>query len=500
MTDPLTWTLTEAARAIREKAISARELTESCLAQIATHDGDIKAFLRVDNERALANADWADDAVAAGKALGPLHGVPLAHKDQFERAGWVSTCASKTREGIVSERTATLLARLDAAGALDLGTLNMSEFAFHVWGFNPFLGPPRNPWASSRIAGASSGGSAAALAARMVFGALGSDSGGSVRHPAALSGVVGLLPTHGRLSRHGMLGSSTTLDAPGPMARTVADVACLLGVLAGHDPSDQLSSEHPAPDYPARLDVPLAGRTIGVAGDALITDLPGDLQDAYNASVSVFKALGAKTVVLELDKLEPLSAVAAMVFASEAGANHAPALRERGDDIEPQIRERLLQGFAYPAAASIAAVNDRASHTRAFVETAFTEVELLVLPAATDVAPRAEDVLGSISPLTTKLDPGYFMRAFNYLGLPVLAVPCGFSRIGSSADSPQGLPVAFQLVGRPFAEAALLNAGHLFQRETGIHHIVPAMSMRGDAAAPVTGGDEPNLFSNPSGR
>ncbi len=496
MTDPLTWTLTEAAAAIRDKSISARELTKASLARIAAYDGNIKAFIRVDGECALNAADRADRELAAGIPVGPLHGVPLAHKDQFERAGRVSSCASKSREGIVSERTATLLTRLDAAGAIDLGALNMSEFAFHVWGLNPLLGPPRNPWDPNRIAGASSGGSAAALAARMVFGALGSDSGGSIRHPAALSGVVGLLPTHGRLSRHGMLGSSATVDAPGPMARAVADVARLLSVLAGPDSADPGCSSHPTRDYEAVLETTIAGCRIGIADDALIADLPADLRDAYLAAIQVFGALGADTVAVDLIELEPLSAVAVMVFASEAAATHTQALREHGDDIEPQVRERLLQGFAYPAAAYIEAVNARSAEARRFVATVLGEAEALLLPAATDVAPRADDVLDGIPPLATKLDPGYFMRAFNYLGLPALAVPCGFSDNASSQDSPQGLPIAFQLVGRPFAEATLLNLGHLFQRETGIQRIVPA-GFAGDGDAAPADEVEPDLFSNP---
>ena len=461
MTEPLDWTLTEAADAIRSKKISSRELTDACLTRIAVRDPQLKAFIRIDSARARDAADAADAALAAGSPSGPLHGVPLAHKDQYERAGQASTCGSLTRDGAISTRTATCLARLDQAGALDLGTLNMSEFAFHIWGFNRLLGPPRNPWDFERLAGASSGGSAAALAARMIFGSMGSDSGGSIRFPAAMSGVVGLLPTPGRLSRHGMLGSSRTVDGPGPMARTVEDCALLLGELAGHDPADSLSSRHPVGAYRRALDRSIKGKTVGRVSDALLTDLPPDLREGYLAAARQFETLGARLIEIELPAFEALSAVAALVFASEAAATHARAMRDRGGDIEPQIRERLLQGYAYPAAAYIEAINARAGCTRAFVHAVLSAADMLLVPSVPDIAPRLADVMRGPPPLATPLEPGYFMRAFNYLGLPALAVPCGFTR--------EGLPMGFQLVGRPFAEAVLLNFGHLYQRETDFH-------------------------------
>ena len=468
--DPLDWTLVEAAAAIRGKQISSRELTEASLARIGVRDPALKAFIRLDAERALASADRADAALATGNPTGPLHGVPLAHKDQFERAGFESTCGSLTRghlrEPIISTRTATGLARLDAAGALDLGTLNMSEFAFHIWGFNRLLGPPRNPWDRDRIAGASSGGSAAALAGRMIFASIGSDSGGSIRFPAAMSGVVGLLPTHGRLSRYGMLGSSRTVDGPGPMARTVADCALLLGLLAGQDPADPWSSAEPVDDYLATLETPIAGRSFGIVTEILLEHLPADLSAAYLGAIEIFKSQGAEIVEIDVSQFEPLSAVAGMVFACEAAATHAHALRTHGDDMEPQIRERLLQGFAYPAAAYIEAINARAACTRQFVATTFDTADIMLLPAVPGVTPRLADVIdGDMPPLARPLEPGYFMRAFNYLGLPSLSVPCGFSGAG--------MPIGMQLVGRPFAEAALFNYGHVFQRETDFHLKIP---------------------------
>jgi aspartyl-tRNA(Asn)/glutamyl-tRNA(Gln) amidotransferase subunit A len=465
MSEPSAWTLVEAAAAIRTKQVSSRELTEVCLGRIAAHDPQLKAFIRIDGDAALTAAEKADADLAAGTVRGPLHGVPLAHKDQFERDGQISTCGSKTRNGVRSTKTATCLTRLDAAGALDLGTLNMSEFAFHIWGFNRLLGPPHNPWDVDRIAGASSGGSAAALAARLIFGSIGSDSGGSIRFPAAMSGVVGLLPTHGRLSRHRMLGSSRTVDAPGPMARTVADCAVLLGLLAGPDAADPWSSHHPVADYGSQLEAPIAGKTIGVVGDALLGKLPPDLRAAYQAAAQTYAALGASLIEIDLVDFEPLSALAALVFASEAAATHARALRTHGDDMEPQIRERLLQGFAYPAAAYIEAVNARANRTRSFVNEVYANAGILLLPSVPDVAPRLADVVAGTPPIATPLEPGYFMRAINYLGLPALAVPCGFSG--------EGLPMGFQLVGRPFAEGTLLNFGHVFQCETDFHKKIP---------------------------
>ena len=233
------------ATALRDGAVSARALTEAALARIGNVDGRLRAFLHVERDAALARADVLDRARKAGAPLGPLHGVPLARKDLFDRAGEIASCGAARWANRRARETATCLARLDAAGAIDLGGLNMSEYAFHPHGLNSVTEPARNPWDLARIAGGSSGGSAAALAARLIFGSMGSDSGGSIRHPAALCGVVGLLPTRGRVSRHGMMRSSPSLDAAGPMARTVRDCAALFAVVAGSDPTDPTTAERP---------------------------------------------------------------------------------------------------------------------------------------------------------------------------------------------------------------------------------------------------------------
>ena len=251
MTSPAELSLCEAAERIRSRELSSREVTAACVERIEHHAGDLNCFIRFDAEEAFAQADAADRALAAGEPAGPLHGVPLAHKDMFYRAGVVCTCGSKIRRDFVPDRTATVLARLDAAGALDIGGLNLSEFAHGPTGHNAHFGACRNPWNLAHISGGSSSGSGSSVAARLVFGALGSDTGGSVRLPAAANGLVGIKPTQTRVSRHAMMGLSFSLDNAGPLTRTVRDAARLLGVIAGHDPEDATSSAMPVPDYEA---------------------------------------------------------------------------------------------------------------------------------------------------------------------------------------------------------------------------------------------------------
>ncbi|MEQ8695452.1 MAG: amidase, partial [Bauldia litoralis] len=296
MDDLLDGRLVDAAAAVRDRAVSATELTRACLDRIADRDAAIGAFLHVEADAALAAAGRADAADREGAPLGPLHGVPVARKDLFDRKGQIATCGAWMLRDRRAEQTATVLARLDTAGAIDLGGLTLSEFAFHVHGANRLGGPPRNPWDRERIAGGSSGGSAAALAARLVFGSMGSDSGGSIRSPAALCGVVGLVPTAGRVSRSGMMISSPTLDVAGPMARCVRDTARLFDAVAGHDRADPGSDRRGAPHAEARLDQSVGAVTVAVPAARLLETLTPCAREAVERADDRFREFGWETV------------------------------------------------------------------------------------------------------------------------------------------------------------------------------------------------------------
>ena len=452
--DPCELTLVAAARALQQGALSSLELTEACLARIAARDSELRAFITLEPERALQAAEAADAGFQRRRelgALGPLHGVPLAHKDLFCRAGRPTTCGSKLWTDFVPDYSASLLEFLEAAGAIDLGSLNMSEFAFHPDGMNVLVGPARNPWNPSHVAGGSSGGSAAALAAGFVFGSLGSDSGGSIRSPAALNGVVGLLPSFGRLRRRGMVVSSASLDGPGPMGRTAADCALLFAVLVGTAPAPPLA---------------LAGQRLGVPPPATLTELPEALGTALGTSIAACTEAGAKIIEVELPDLASLNTLAGIIFACEVAATHADSLRQRAADFTPAVRERLLIGFGFTASDYLQAVEARSAAQAHFLARAFAEVDTLLLPSAPDVAPKLADVearaaepvlSGAAFDLATPADAGYFTRAINYLGLPSLALPCGTSN---------GLPLGFQLVGRPNADENLLGLGQAFEALT----------------------------------
>ncbi len=292
------WSLTDTADAIRDKRVSSRELVEACLARIDRLQPTLNCFISLDAERALAGADAADAAVARGDATGPLHGVPLAHKDMYYRKGIVCTCGSKIRREFVPDRTATVLERLTAAGALNLGGLNMAEFAVGPTGHNVHWGDCHNPWNPAHITGGSSSGSGSAVAGRLVFGALGSDTGGSVRLPSTMCGLVGIEPTQTRVSRYGIMGLSFSLDNVGPLTRTARDCARVLGVIAGHDPKDPTSSAMPVPDYEAELDGGISGLRVGVPGNYYYDGADDEVRALMKASLEQLEELGARVVGL----------------------------------------------------------------------------------------------------------------------------------------------------------------------------------------------------------
>jgi aspartyl-tRNA(Asn)/glutamyl-tRNA(Gln) amidotransferase subunit A len=462
-------TLVEVAARIRTRELSALEVLEAVLARAEAVNPKLNAFLRIDADLARDAARLADAELAKGRLRGPLHGVPMAHKDMFYRAGVPASCGSKIKGDRPEKMTAAALSRLDAAGAIQFGVLHMAEFAYSPTGHNAHFGHCRNPWHLERITGGSSSGSGAAVAARATYAALGSDTGGSIRLPAAFNGITGLKVTYGRVSRAGAMPLSFSLDTVGPLARSAADCALLLSVLAGHDPRDPTSSVEPAPDYVARLALPVRGLRVGVAMNFFTDDVEPGVGAALTESLKALESLGCEIVPVTLPDLRPMDVAGAQVLAAEAASLHGPWLRTRPDDYSPQVRARLERGLALPATKYIDALRYRGPALAAFAETVFAKVDVLHAPVAPIATPTiAEtDVGGSPNMDRTLGLLTRFTRPINFLGLPALTLPAGFLE--------SGLPVGMQLIGRPFAEDVMLRLGHAFQQATDWHQRAPAL-------------------------
>ena len=466
MSDPTALTLREAAADIAQGRLRAEALLEACLERIERWQPELNCFIRVTEEKARRRAREADKAVKAGHRLGPLHGVPLAHKDMFYRAGDVCSCGSKIRSAFVPDHTATALTRLDAAGAIEVGRLNMAEFAMGPTGHNDHFGRCRNPWKRAYISGGSSSGSGAAVAASLVFGALGSDTGGSVRLPAAACGVVGIKPTQGRVSRYGAMPLSSSLDCIGVLARNVADCARLLSVIAGADEHDMLASGRDVPDYEGALHGAadagsLTGVTVGVPDRYYFDDIDDEVADLLAASRAVLEARGAKIIDVPIADHGAFSDLASALLTSEGATLHLPWLRDRPQDYSPQIRARLLPGLAVPATLYLQAQQARGRLLGELLRETFSKCDMLHVPVLKRSVPTAAetDVGASASMAGVLAQIVAATRPINYLGLPALAVPIGFTR--------NGLPQAMQLIARPFREALLFRVGGAYEATAG---------------------------------
>jgi len=470
VTSPAEFSLCEAAERIRSREISSREVTAACTERIERHAGALNCFIRFDAEEALAQADAADRTLAAGEPVGPLHGVPLAHKDMFYRAGVVCSCGSKIRRDFVPDRTATVLRRLDAAGALDIGGLNLSEFAHGPTGHNAHFGACRNPWNLAHIPGGSSSGSGSSVAARLVFGALGSDTGGSIRLPAAANGLVGIKPTQTRVSRHAMMGISFSLDNAGPLARTVRDAARLLGVVAGHDPQDATSSPLPVPDYEAATEAPdIQGLRVGVPRNYYHDTVAAEVKTLLDASLREIEGLGAEIVEVTVPHHEHIAHLQHIVQTSEAAALHADWLAGRADDYGPQVRARIVPGLAMPASWYLRTLQLRPRLVADFVEQVFGKCDVLHLPVFPMPVPTIEETDVGASRAFARVIAGIVRCTLplNFLTCPSIVVPCGFTA--------SGLPCSFQLAGRPFDEATLCRAAAAYEAVTDFPARVPEL-------------------------
>jgi len=455
--DPALLGLVEAARAVAQGKLTSQALTEACLDRIARWQPKTNAFIKLEADAALKGAKAADRARKRGAKPGPLAGVPLAHKDMYYRAGKESSCGSAIRRHWKATETSTALQRLDTAGALDLGRLNMAEFAFGPTGHNYHYGHARNPWNVDRITGGSSSGSAAAVAARMVFGALGSDTGGSIRQPAHYCGLVGMKPTWGRVSRAACMPLSYSLDTVGPLTRRVEDSALLLQLLAGADPRDPTASTLPVDDYlRAARSGAVRGLKLAVPRQYFWDKLNKPGAALLEQCLSVFAKLGVRIVEMTPPDMDAVTAAANVIVSAEAAALHGNWLRTRPSLYSDQVRARLENGLALSAVDYVDAQRWRSEAVAGFLK-AMNGADVVFAPVAdrpaptiaeTDVAgkPEAGKVIATLTRLT---------RPINYLGLPAMTVPAGFVR--------GGLPIGFQLIGQPFGEATLYRLAGAFE-------------------------------------
>jgi aspartyl-tRNA(Asn)/glutamyl-tRNA(Gln) amidotransferase subunit A len=466
--EPALMSLASVARAIAERKVSSREVTRSCLQRIAEWQPRLNAFMTIEEEAALAAADAADAALAKGDSRGVLHGVPLAHKDMYYEAGKVVTCGSRIRRDFVAKTTATALQRLKDAGTVRLGSLQMVEFAYGPTGHNVHYGAVHNPWNVEHITGGSSSGSGSAVAARLTFAALGSDTGGSIRMPAHFCGVTGLKTTVGRVSRAGAMPLSQSLDTVGPLAQTVEDCALLLSVMAGADPEDPTASTLPVPDYLAATRGSIKGLKIGVPTTFYVDDLDAEVARVLDETIAVLKKQGAEIVQVELPDQRQLTAACQLVLAAEAAAFHKRWMIERPQDYGPQVLMRLQNGLAIPAVSYLEAMRWRGPALAAYLA-AVSGTDAVLAPVAPVPAPTiAESDVGNSDGAEAVIQRlTRFTRPVNYLGLPSLSIPTGFTR--------NGLPVGMQLIGRAFDEATLLQIGAAFQRATDFHSRVPGL-------------------------
>jgi aspartyl-tRNA(Asn)/glutamyl-tRNA(Gln) amidotransferase subunit A len=466
--EPALMSLTAVAKAIADKRVSSREVTQSCLDRIAKWNPKINAFMAIEADDALKAADAADTALAKGGPKGALHGVPLAHKDMYYDKGKVVTCGSKIRKDFVATTTSTALQRLKDAGTVRLGSLQMVEFAYGPTGHNPHYGAVRNPWNTDHITGGSSSGSGSAVAARLTFAALGSDTGGSIRMPAHFCGITGLKTTVGLISRAGAMPLSWTLDTVGPLAQTVEDCALLTGLMAGADAEDPTASDLPVPNYMAAAREPIKGLKIGVPTTFYVDDLDAEVARVLDETLATLKKEGAEVVKVELPDQRQLSAACQLVLATEAASLHKRWMIERPQDYGAQVLMRLQNGLAIPAVSYLEAMRWRGPALAAYLA-AVEGTDAVIAPVAPmPAATIAEsDVGNSLEAEAVIQRITRFTRPINYLGLPSLSIPAGFTK--------SGLPVGMQIIGRSFDEAMLIRIGAAFQRATDFHQKVPKL-------------------------
>lgn len=482
-------TISELTARLARREVSAREMTQACLDQIARVDGQIHAFISHDAADALAQADTADQAIASGAthALQPLLGVPIAVKDVLAVKGQPLNCGSKILGQFVSPYDATAIKKLKAAGAIVFGRLNMDEFAMGSSTENSAFGLTRNPWDLTRIPGGSSGGSAAAVAADEAIATLGSDTGGSIRQPAALCGCVGMKPTYGRVSRYGLVAFASSLDQIGPFTKDVRDCGTMLKVISGHDPRDSTSVAQPVPNYTAALTGNIKGLRLGLPKEYMIGGLEPEVKVAVDAAVKQLQSLGASVEEISLPHTEYAAATYYIIAPAEASANLARfdgirygARVEGADPLElysktrgagfgPEVKRRIILGTYVLSSGYHDAYYVRAQKVRTLIRQDFLKAFERVDAIVTPTTPTAAFKIGEKSddPLQMYLSD-VFTISCNLAGICGVSLRCGFTK------SPK-LPIGLQLLGKPFGEETMLQIAHAYEQSTDWHQAKPVL-------------------------
>jgi aspartyl-tRNA(Asn)/glutamyl-tRNA(Gln) amidotransferase subunit A len=463
-------TLKQASELLRRRDASPVELTEACLARIEQYNDAINAFITVTREQALAAARQIETELRRGRPRGPLHGIPIALKDNIDTAGILTTAASGVFKDRVPTEDADVVLRLKRAGAIVIGKLNLHEFALGGTSAVTYYGPVRNPWALDRVAGGSSGGSAAAIAADMCFGTLGTDTGGSIRIPASLCGIVGFKPTYGRVSNRGVVPMAWTLDHVGPMCKTVEDAALMLGAIAGYDPLDPTSVDAPVEEYSRAIGARTSRLRVGVARSPFFEGLDAEVAKAIEAAIHVVRTLTASVV----DVAVPPPGNVAEVWNPEIYAYHLPWITKTPELYQAATRN-LIQGAGKASAATYAQARRHVDTVRREIRNVFASVDLLITPTQRGVAqPIAAPPPGPGRGRGAAPPPGgggggiVNTAAFDIYGLPTITVPCGFSS--------SGLPIGLQISGNHFAEATVLSLAHAYERATEWHERRPSLA------------------------
>lgn len=453
-------TLSQAADLIRRGELSPVALTEAILDRIAQLNPTLNAYLAVAAETARQEAREADRLLRDGRAdQFPLLGAPLALKDLFDVQGLPTTAGSIIRANALATEDSTVASRLRQRGALLLGKLNMHEWGLGVTTVNPHFGPTRNPWDVERIPGGSSGGPAAAVAAGLCLGSVGSDTGGSIRIPAALCGIVGLKPTYGRISLRGAIPLSWSLDHAGPMTRTVRDAALMLQGLAGYDPGDPACANVPVDDY-LDLEQGVRGLRVGAPRDYFFDDLDTEVETAVRGAIDHLARLGMDVREVRLPETEAARAASVTVLLCDAFAYHRDHLRERPQDFGADVRTRLQEAVAISGSDYALARRAQVEWQRR-LERLFDEVDILATPTTPIPAPRIDQV----EAVSASFNLARLTRPLNLAGVPALSLPCGFTQ--------SGLPIGLQLVGRAWSEATLLRAAYAYEQATPWHTMHP---------------------------
>jgi aspartyl-tRNA(Asn)/glutamyl-tRNA(Gln) amidotransferase subunit A len=462
-------TLSDAAALVARHEVSPVELVDACLERIDATNDLLRAYITVYADAARAVAKAQESMLAAGVRLGPLHGVPIALKDNIALAGLTTTAGSKVLADWVPDEDATVAARLKGAGAVIIGKTNMHEFAWGGTTANPHYGFCRNPWDTERFPAGSSGGSGAAVAARTCFGALGTDTGGSIRLPCSVNGITGIRPTIGRVSNHGVVPLAWSMDTVGPMTRSAQDCALMFGLIAGHDPKDDGSAAVALADYTADLGLGVRRLRIGVIPGYFFSHLQPAVLESVQAALRTFEDLGAVVVDVDVEHIHGNISAQLTVESCEPSTYHQGWLRERPDDYGEDVRLLLELGELHLATHYLQAQRYRTVLRRQFLD-AFKHVDVFVCPTlpftATPIGATTvviengveEDMLSAIMQYT---------GVPSLTGLPSLALPCGFDG--------DGLPIGMQVIGRPFDEATLFRVGAAFQDATDFHRRRPAL-------------------------